>query len=88
MRILELLAAETAGNPARTRARLHRMDVGLDPLDVRKHNLYGPDRYGMQVTHDILPELIDTLAPTATRRRADRSRTSTAGGPSSSAASR
>jgi xanthine dehydrogenase large subunit len=39
--------------------------LGLDPLDVRKRNLYGPGRdvtpYGMQVTDFILPELIDAL---------------------------
>jgi len=39
--------------------------LGLDPLDVRKRNLYGPGRdmtpYGMQVTDNILPELIDAL---------------------------
>jgi xanthine dehydrogenase large subunit len=37
----------------------------LDPLDVRKRNLYGPGRdmtpYGMQVTDNILPELIGAL---------------------------
>jgi xanthine dehydrogenase large subunit len=39
--------------------------LGLDPLDVRKRNFYGPGRdltpYGMQVTDNIMPELIDTL---------------------------
>ena len=39
--------------------------LGLDPLDVRKRNLYGEGRdvtpYGMQVTDNILPELIETL---------------------------
>ncbi|MGA2125943.1 MAG: molybdopterin cofactor-binding domain-containing protein, partial [Xanthobacteraceae bacterium] len=39
--------------------------LGLDPLDVRKRNLYGPGRdmtpYGMQVTDNILPELVDAL---------------------------
>jgi xanthine dehydrogenase large subunit len=39
--------------------------LGLDPLDVRKRNLYGPGRdltpYGMRVTDNILPELVDTL---------------------------
>jgi xanthine dehydrogenase large subunit len=39
--------------------------LDLDPLDVRKRNLYGPGRdmtpYGMQVTDNILPELIDVL---------------------------
>ncbi|HXW27411.1 MAG TPA: xanthine dehydrogenase molybdopterin binding subunit, partial [Xanthobacteraceae bacterium] len=37
----------------------------LDPLDVRKRNLYGDGRdmtpYGMQVTDNIMPELIDAL---------------------------
>jgi xanthine dehydrogenase large subunit len=46
--------------------------LGLDPLDVRKRNLYGPDRdvtpYGMQVTDNILPELIDTLEATCDYR--------------------
>jgi xanthine dehydrogenase large subunit len=39
--------------------------LGLDPLDVRKRNLYGEGRdttpYGMQVTDNILPELIEEL---------------------------
>jgi xanthine dehydrogenase large subunit len=39
--------------------------LGLDPLDVRKRNLYGEGRdetpYGMRVTDNILPELIDAL---------------------------
>jgi len=39
--------------------------LDLDPLDVRKRNLYGPGRdmtpYGMQVTDNILPELVDAL---------------------------
>ncbi|MGZ5829913.1 MAG: xanthine dehydrogenase molybdopterin binding subunit, partial [Xanthobacteraceae bacterium] len=39
--------------------------LGIDPLDVRKRNLYGAGRdmtpYGMQVTDNILPELIETL---------------------------
>ena len=39
--------------------------LGLDPLDVRKRNLYGAGRdetpYGMRVTDNILPELIDAL---------------------------
>jgi xanthine dehydrogenase large subunit len=39
--------------------------LGLDPLDVRKRNLYGDGRdetpYGMRVTDNILPELIDQL---------------------------
>jgi xanthine dehydrogenase large subunit len=39
--------------------------LGVDPLDLRKANLYGPGRdvtpYGMQVTDNILPELIDAL---------------------------
>ena len=40
--------------------------LGMDPLDVRKRNLYGePPRnvthYGMPVTDNVLPELIDEL---------------------------
>jgi xanthine dehydrogenase large subunit len=39
--------------------------LGLDPLDVRKRNLYGPGRdltpYGMTVDDNIAPELIDEL---------------------------
>jgi xanthine dehydrogenase large subunit len=39
--------------------------LGLDPLDVRKRNLYGEGRdetpYGMRVTDNILPELIEEL---------------------------
>ena len=39
--------------------------LDLDPLDVRKRNLYGAGRdvtpYGMQITDNILPELIDAL---------------------------
>ena len=39
--------------------------LGLDPLDVRKRNLYGEGRdvtpYGMRVTDNILPPLIETL---------------------------
>jgi xanthine dehydrogenase large subunit len=46
--------------------------LGLDPLDVRKRNLYGPGRdltpYGMQVTDNILPELIGTLERTSDYR--------------------
>ena len=45
----------------------------LDPLDVRKRNLYGDgDRdltpYGMHVTDNVLPELIDTLERTSSYR--------------------
>ncbi|MPZ56182.1 MAG: xanthine dehydrogenase molybdopterin binding subunit [Rhizobiales bacterium] len=39
--------------------------LGRDPLDVRKRNLYGNGRdmtpYGMRVTDNILPEMIDAL---------------------------
>jgi xanthine dehydrogenase large subunit len=46
--------------------------LGVDPLDVRKRNLYGPGRdltpYGMQVTDNVLPELIDTLEATCDYR--------------------
>jgi xanthine dehydrogenase large subunit len=48
--------------------------LGLDPLDVRKRNLYGDgDRnttpYGMQVTDCILPDLIETLEQTSDYRK-------------------
>jgi xanthine dehydrogenase large subunit len=46
--------------------------LGVDPLDLRKRNLYGPGRditpYGMQVTDNIAPELIDTLERTSDYR--------------------
>jgi xanthine dehydrogenase large subunit len=46
--------------------------LGVDPLDLRKRNLYGPGRdmtpYGMQVTDNIMPELIDTLERTSDYR--------------------
>jgi xanthine dehydrogenase large subunit len=46
--------------------------LGIDPLDLRKRNLYGPGRdmtpYGMQVTDNIMPELIDTLERTSDYR--------------------
>jgi xanthine dehydrogenase large subunit len=46
--------------------------LGLDPLDVRKRNLYGEGRdftpYGMQVTDNILPEIIDSLEHTSDYR--------------------
>ena len=39
--------------------------LGVDPLDLRKANFYGPGRdmtpYGMQVTDNIMPELIEAL---------------------------
>jgi xanthine dehydrogenase large subunit len=39
--------------------------LGADPLDLRKANLYGPGRdmtpYGMQVTDNIMPEMIEVL---------------------------
>src|SRR6266851_6090276 len=39
--------------------------LGIDPLDLRKRNLYGPGRdmtpYGMQITDNIMPELIEAL---------------------------
>jgi xanthine dehydrogenase large subunit len=51
--------------------------LGLDPLDVRKRNLYGPGRnvtpYGMTVDDNIAPELIDELERSSdyrARRRA------------------
>jgi xanthine dehydrogenase large subunit len=46
--------------------------LGLDPLDVRKRNLYGEGRdvtpYGMRVTDNILPEVIETLERTSDYR--------------------
>jgi xanthine dehydrogenase large subunit len=46
--------------------------LGLDPLDVRKRNLYGPGRdmtpYGMQVTDNVLQELIAALEATSDYR--------------------
>src|SRR5712671_6210393 len=46
--------------------------LGVDPLDVRKRNLYGPGRdvtpYGMQIADNIMPELIDTLERTCQYR--------------------
>jgi xanthine dehydrogenase large subunit len=43
--------------------------LGIDPLDLRKRNLYGPGRdmtpYGMQVTDNVLRDLIDTLERTS-----------------------
>jgi len=43
--------------------------LGLDPLDVRRANLYGPGRdltpYHMQVTDNVAPELIAELAERA-----------------------
>ena len=53
--------------------------LGLDPLDVRKRNLYGEGRdvtpYGMRVEDNILPELIETLERTTDyRARRPRSR--------------
>jgi xanthine dehydrogenase large subunit len=39
--------------------------LGVDPLDLRMANLYGPGRdmtpYGMQVTDNIMPEMIEAL---------------------------
>ena len=47
--------------------------LGLDPLDVRKRNLYGTgDRdltpYGMHVTDNVLPQLIERLEATSDYR--------------------
>jgi len=46
--------------------------LGLDPLDVRLRNLYGPGRdmtpYGMQVTDNVAPELMATLAKSSDYR--------------------
>ncbi|MCC6949018.1 MAG: xanthine dehydrogenase molybdopterin binding subunit [Bradyrhizobiaceae bacterium] len=47
--------------------------LGLDPLDVRKRNFYGPDRdltpYGMRVTDNVLPQLIGELEESSDYRR-------------------
>jgi xanthine dehydrogenase large subunit len=48
--------------------------LGLDPLDVRRRNLYGDDGrdmtpYGMRVTDNILPELIDALERSSDYRK-------------------
>ena len=57
--------------------------LGLDPLDVRKRNLYGEGRdvtpYGMVVEDNILPELIDRceIASDYRRRRRAGRRSST-----------
>ena len=45
-------------------------ELGLDPLEVRRRNLYGPDGrdvtpYHMRVQDNILPELIDELEQTS-----------------------
>ena len=46
--------------------------LGLDPLDVRKRNLYGEGRdvtpYGMPVTDNIIPEVMETLERTSDYR--------------------
>jgi xanthine dehydrogenase large subunit len=46
--------------------------LGLDPLDVRKRNLYGEGRdmtpYGMRVADNILPAMIETLERTSDYR--------------------
>ncbi len=46
--------------------------LGVDPLDLRKANFYGPGRdmtpYGMQVTDNIMPELIEALERTSDYR--------------------
>jgi xanthine dehydrogenase large subunit len=48
-------------------------ELGLDPLEVRRRNLYGADGrdvtpYHMRVTDNILPELIEELARTSDYR--------------------
>jgi xanthine dehydrogenase large subunit len=47
--------------------------LGIDPLDVRKRNLYGRDRditpYGMKVTDNIAPRLIRELEKTSDYRQ-------------------
>jgi xanthine dehydrogenase large subunit len=44
--------------------------LGVDPLSVRKRNLYGPSTgtttpYGMEVEHNLLPDMIDELETNA-----------------------
>ena len=44
--------------------------IGSDPLSVRKRNLYGPTTgtttpYGMEVEHNLLPEMINELEQSA-----------------------
>ncbi|MBJ7275689.1 xanthine dehydrogenase molybdopterin binding subunit [Marinobacter salarius] len=47
--------------------------LGMDPLDVRKRNLYGPGRdvthYGQTVEQHVLPDLIDTLEASSDYRQ-------------------
>ena len=47
--------------------------LGMDPLDVRKRNLYGPGRdvthYGQIVEQHVLPDLIDTLEASSDYRQ-------------------
>jgi xanthine dehydrogenase large subunit len=47
-------------------------ELGLDPLDVRKRNLYGPGRdetpYGMIVEDNVAPDIIDTLEASSSYR--------------------
>lgn len=48
--------------------------TGKDPLDVRKHNLYGTDdrnttQYGMTVEHNVLADLIDRLEASSDYRQ-------------------
>jgi xanthine dehydrogenase large subunit len=48
-------------------------ELGLDPLEVRRRNLYGPNGrdvtpYHMRVQDNVLPELIDELANTSAYR--------------------
>ncbi|WP_148861303.1 xanthine dehydrogenase molybdopterin binding subunit [Marinobacter fonticola] len=47
--------------------------LGLDPLDVRKRNVYGPGRdtthYGQTVEQHVLPELIEQLEATSDYRQ-------------------
>ena len=49
------------------------ISLGLDPLDVRKRNLYGRDRdvtpYGMKVEDNIAPEVIETLEASSSYRK-------------------
>lgn len=47
--------------------------LGMDPLDVRKNNLYGPGRdtthYGQKIEQHVLPPMIDSLESSSEYRR-------------------
>ncbi|MGO1502019.1 MAG: xanthine dehydrogenase molybdopterin binding subunit [Marinobacter sp.] len=47
--------------------------LGMDPLDVRKRNLYGPGRdtthYGQKIEQHLLPEMVDKLEASSDYRK-------------------